>query len=540
MNLKLGRGWRRRSLVVGAAATTALLAGCGNTIVGSPIALGSGAPSSSPNGSGGLSGFENQEIDWGSCRMFDRLAADYAAAAADMECGYATFPVDYADLDGDTLQLALVKLPATGSKTGSLFVNPGGPGGSGVEFAIGSASSMSELNEHFDIIGFDPRGVNNSEPQLVCETDAERDADRAEPFVNPTPEGIAVMEGRAKEAGQKCLEAAGESFLANIGTTTLVKDLDVLRAAVGDEKLNYLGYSYGTRIGAEYARQFPGHIRAMVLDGALDPSADDTASLIAQYAGFQDTLMQYAADCATAADCPLGTDPTAFTTRFQDLLIPLIDAPIRLSDGRPLTYGDALTGVIQALYSTSLWDPLTEGLQGLAHNLDPKAIPTGRYELLMALADLYNNRDDEGHYTPAEDVQMAVNCVDDQRNDDRANANYIDVEIRKQAPFTDDRRGTGLGALGACSFWPVPVTGVQEPLTPDGLPATVVVSTTHDPATPYQAGVKLAEQMGASLISFDGAQHTAAFGGEGGSRCVDLPLVAYFNDLTPVDADLKC
>lgn len=475
-----------------------------------------------------LDRFYGQTIHWESCADYaDQEAMDYPTDRTD--CATITVPVDYANPDGDDAQIAIFRIRA-GDKSGSLLMNPGGPGGSGVEFMAGQAQNFSALDlaNRFDLIGFDPRGIGKSTPQIRCLTDKERDGERAETLVDMDPAGIAKIEAEEKSEAEKCARRMGTEFLEHVGTVDVVKDMDVIRAVLGDDKLNYLGYSYGTRIGVAYAEQFPTKVRAMVNDGAVDPSADPVDDSIRQRAGFQSTFEAFAADCAKRRYCALGDDPAQATARFQEQTRPLIDKPVPTDQTRQLTYGDAITGVSQALYSPQLWEPLREGLAELQK---------GRGDILLRLADLYEGRDADGVYNNSSDAFTAIRCVDDQPVTDQADIDRLDVESRWAAPFTDDGRGTGTGARDICTFWPVPPTSAPHDLDIPGLPTTVVISTTNDPATPYQAGVDLAKQLGARLITFEGDQHTVSLEG---NDCVDDAVTDYFVDLTIPEVDLKC
>jgi pimeloyl-ACP methyl ester carboxylesterase len=502
------------------------IAGCGTDLDGSgqSATTGSGvAPAPS------LDRFYGQQLHWESCDDYaDQEAYGYPADRTD--CTTVTVPVDYDNPDGESARLALLRVRASGDKIGSLLMNPGGPGGSGVEYMAGRGADLAELElgDRFDLIGFDPRGIGLSTPQIRCLTDTERDEQRAVTLADMTPEGIAEQEQEAKDTAGKCEQEMGSEFLAHVGTADVVKDLDVLRAVLGDDKLNYLGYSYGTRIGAAYAEEFPTKVRAMVNDGAVDPAADPVEDTVKQMAGFQSAFDAFAADCAAGGACPLGDDPARATTRFQELARPLIDRPAPTGLGRSLSYEDAITGVVQALYSDGLWDPLREGLVQLTR---------GNGDTLLRLADMYEGRDSDGHYANMTDVFTAVRCVDDPPITDQATLDRLDTEGRRAAPFSDDGRGTGVGVRDECAFWPVPPTSVPHQLDVAGLPTTVVVSTTNDPATPYDAGVTLAKSLNARLITFEGDQHTASLEGK---DCVDDAVIAYLVDLTLPDEGLRC
>ena len=376
-----------------------------------------------------------------------------------------------------------------------------------------------EVRQRFDLVGFDPRGVGASTPAVWCNSDADNDKMRADPMVDYSPEGVERIEGLTKEFVQRCVDKMGNDFLANIGTASVAKDLDALRAAVGDEKINYLGYSYGTRIGAAYAEAFPDKVRTMVLDGAVDPNADPIQADIDQAEAFQEAFNDFAADCATDSDCPLGTDPAKAVEVYRDLVDPLVDEPLNTKDPRGLSYGDAIVGTIMALYSPNLWQHLTRGLSEMTE---------GGGDTMLALADMYMRRDPQGRYTNATDARVAVNCVDQPPIKDRGKVVDEDRRLREVAPFMSYGDFTGHAPLSTCAFWPVPPTTTPHAASAPGLPPTLVISTTGDPATPFQAGVDLAKQLGAVLLTFNGTQHTVAFQGE---QCVDDYVAAYLVDL---------
>jgi pimeloyl-ACP methyl ester carboxylesterase len=299
----------------------------------------------------------------------------------------------------------------------------------------------------------------------------------------------------------------------------VAKDLDALRAAVGDDKINYLGYSYGTRIGAAYAEAYPDKVRAMVLDGAVDPNADPIQADIDQAQAFQKAFDDYAADCAKEPDCPLGTDRAKSVAVYRDLVDPLVDKPMKTRDPRGLAYSDAIVGTIMALYSPNLWRHLTQGLTEMTE---------GRGDTMLALADMYMRRDPQGHYTNATDARVAINCVDQPAVTDREKIVAEDKRLREVAPFMSYGGFTGHAPLSTCAFWPVPATSTPHIASAPGLPPVLVISTTGDPATPFQAGVDLAKQLGGSLLTFKGTQHTVAFQGE---QCVDDYVSDYLVDL---------
>ncbi|BDX31626.1 protease [Mycobacterium antarcticum] len=502
MNLRRG--------VLAAALVVLLVAGCSRVVDGRGV-IATPRPGS--------------PVDWSQCD----LASSDIRIPAGAECGMLSVPVDYAKPDGDVARIAMIRFKATGDKIGSLIVNPGGPGESGVQAAASLVGTMPEsVRQRFDLVGFDPRGVGSSTPAVWCNSDADNDRLRADPQVDYTPEGVAHIESETKQFVDRCVEKMGEEFLANVGTVSVAKDLEAMRIALGDQKLTYLGYSYGTRIGSAYAEAYPQNVRAMILDGAVDPNADPVEADIRQAAAFQTAFNDYAADCAQGPDCPLGTDPAKAVDVYKSLVEPLVENPAKTKDPRGLSYSDSVIGTILPLYSPNLWRHLTQGLSELKR---------GSGDTMLALADLYMGRDEQGHYNNSTDVRVAVNCVDEPPIKDRKTIIDEDRRAREVAPFMSYGQFTGNAPLGTCAFWPVPATSTPHQLEVAGLPPVLVVSTTNDPATPYQAGVDLAKQLGGSLLTFEGTQHTVVFQGD---ACVDDIAAKYLVDVAVPPPGARC
>ncbi len=465
-------------------------------------------------------------VQWVPCAA---APSDESRIPAGAECGMLSVPVDYAQPDGEVAQIAMIRFGATGAKIGSLVINPGGPGESGVQAAAALVPTLpANIRERFDLVGFDPRGVASSTPAVWCNSDADNDRLRADPQVDYSPAGVAHIEKETTDFVQRCVDKMGKEFLANVGTANVVKDLDAMRAALGDEKLTYLGYSYGTRIGASYAEAFPQNVRAMVLDGAVDPNADPIEADIRQATAFQKAFNDYAADCATDPTCPLGTDPAKAVDVYRSMVDPLVEKPAKTNDPRGLSYSDAIVGTILPLYSPNLWRHLTSGLTELKD---------GDGDTMLVLADMYMGRDAEGHYNNSTDVRVAVNCVDQPPVTDRAAVVEEDRRVREVAPFMSYGEFTGHAPLGTCAFWPVPPTTKPHEISVTGLPPILVVSTTNDPATPYQAGLDLARQLGGTLLTFEGTQHTVVFQG---NTCVDDIAARYLIDLVVPPPGTRC
>jgi pimeloyl-ACP methyl ester carboxylesterase len=496
-------------------------------IVAFPV-IASPAASASPEGE--ATQLYGQPPVWGGCEQW----VDDTSRIPTAQCGTVSVPMDWNDPakpEGAQAQLAVIRIPATGDRIGVLVVNPGGPGSSAVDTVAGMGASLggTDIMRRFDLVGIDPRGVGHSTPELRCRTDAEFDAFRTEPMADYSPEGVAHIEQLYSKFAQLCTERMGAEFLAHIGTASSVRDMDVVRAALGENQINYLGFSYGTELGAVYAEQYGDRVRAMVLDGAVDPTLDPIAARLRQMSGFQTAFNAYAADCAQSPGCPLGTDPSKFVDRYHDLVSPLVQQPGMTSDPRGLSYQDAITGTVNALYSQSYWKFLTSGLLGLQRGTDAGD--------LLLLADDYQHRDEAGHYSNKQDAFVAIRCVDSPYPTDPAVWADADRQLREAAPFTAYGEFTGFAPRDVCALWPVPPTSSPHLATSPGPGKVVVVSTTGDPATPYQAGVDLARQMGAPLITFDGTQHTVVFDG---NACVDTAVVNFLIDSVVPPDGLRC
>ncbi|HEV7652557.1 MAG TPA: alpha/beta hydrolase [Actinophytocola sp.] len=512
----------------------ALTAGCTSTIDG---ASGPRLPfeeTKGPSGAvpAGLEKFYGQKLTWENCRKY--ATGDYDAQPLSdktVQCTHLTVPLDYADPGGDTIRVGVLRKPATAraERIGSLLVNPGGPGVAGLSTAATVATANQDLAARFDFVGFDPRGVGSSEPKIECLTDKETDEERADDTeLDTSAAGTQENEQQAKDYAQKCAGRTehGKDMLENIGTRDVVKDMDVLRSALGDDKLTYVGFSYGTRIGSAYAEAFPDNVRALVLDGAVDPTQNQIDSTVAQGAGFQQAFDDFIAWCVKRDDCALGSDKNAAQDNFQDLIHPLEDHPVDVG-GRPLSFDDATTGVIQALYSQQLWENLNTGLNELRQQ-------QGR--TLMFLADLYLERGQDGKYTTTQDAFTAIHCVDDPRVTDPAQIKDMNTRFKDAAPFLDDGNAPS-SARDACAFWPVQETSKPHVPKVAGLPPVLVISTTNDPATPYQAGVALAKALKGGLLTYEATQHTVFLQG---NPCVDKAGAAYLINLKLPQAGTRC
>ncbi len=443
------------------------------------------------------------------------------------DCGTIHVPIDYSKPAGDSLELALIRLPATDQshKIGSLLVNPGGPGASGVDFVRAWANSLSgSIRQQFDIVGFDPRGIGQSTP-IVCH-------DNLQAFVaaDPVPTTQAQWDRLVqltKDFDNACAQKYG-SLLPFLGTKNVVRDLDQIRAAVGDEKLTYLGYSYGTVIGQVYADMFPAKIRALVLDGAVDLSLSGDDKTLTQIAGFELALKNFVADCQQR-NCPLnvrtGGHPMA---AIDQLLAKVKQAPIPAPYAdRPAGPGETFLGLITPLYSKGAWPVLAIAVDSALN---------GDATQIIRLADSYLDRNPDGSYANAQEANLAVVCLDEAPS--KLPVEFKDfpaaaAKFAQASPHFGPAVATGL----SCAFWGAKSDPLQPP-TATGAPPILIVDTTGDPATPYPWGVSVNKQLKSSvLLTYNGDGHTAY---DSGDACIDGAVNAYLISLTSPLPGTEC
>lgn len=481
-----------------------------------------------------LTEFHHQQVKFEPCGPFATTPADEKLFADErLGCARVQVPLDYDNPGGARGEVAMLRIPASGEKIGSLLVNPGGPGGSGMNFVATMASlsplwTEGALGQRFDIIGFDPRGVGASLPDLDCFPDA--DDDRGAGFDGGLVLDNAADEEKAREVARRCAQSAGgEDALTSVGTLATARDMDVLRAVLGDEKLTFLGYSYGTELGGVYAQTFPEKVRALVLDGAVSPTKTPVELAIAQAAASQEGFDQLAKECAQAPDCPLGTDPAGATEKFQALTRPLVDRPAPTADGRGLSYDDAITGALTGMRAEAQRPRLIEALTELA---------AGRGDALLALRDRITGRGPDGHYSGTLDSFVAIRCMDWPRRDPAEQTELL-RRIREAAPIMDDGKPVAQ-SHHACEAWPKPPTRTGPWLSGDvaGLPPTLTVSTTGDVATPHQAGIDLAKALRGSLLTVDGAQHGVSLVGK--NACINDIVLGYLVELKTPPEGARC
>ncbi|MFB9239882.1 alpha/beta hydrolase [Plantactinospora siamensis] len=400
-----------------------------------------------------------------------------------------------------TFDIALIRARSTrqSDRIGSLVINPGGPGASGVDTAVylsyGAAFGglPDEVTRRFDIVGFDPRGVKRSSP-VKCISDADLDANfGAEPDPE-TPAEFADVAALAKRISAGCGAKYGDQ-LSLFSTEQAARDIDAVRSAVGDRQLSYLGYSYGTLLGATYAQLFPRNVRAMVLDGAVDPKQDAVAGSESQAKGFEKAFDDFGAWCtATPAKCPIAPDArAAVTAALEKARV----SPARGSDGRTATPGWIFYGIVSSLYSESGWEQLANAVKQLEGG-DPSQI--------FQLADQYAERDPNGHYSNQFDANLVVGCADEAKRPTADQARTLLGQWRTKYPLFGPPLAAG---LLTCANWPAPADPYPTGKA-DGSAPILVVGTTGDPATPYEQTQRLADMLGVGrVLTWEGEGHTA-------------------------------
>ena len=481
--------FRATALIATGSALLLLLSGCFNFGVLQPD------NTTKPTGEdvpAALVPYYTQVLDWADCDN-------------GMECATAKAPMDWANPSPETdIELAVVRHPATGTKQGSLFTNPGGPGASGFDFVYDSLdfAASADLQAAFDVVGWDPRGVGRSSA-VKCYEAPELDA-----FIFGLPEAprgtqawIDEVTQSSIDFGQACLENTGE-LLQFIDTQSTVHDLDMLRAVVGDSKLNYLGYSYGSDIGSYYVENFPDKVGRLVVDGATDSSISVFEVGLVQTKGFQRALENYLKACPDLFDdCPFTGDLTTDLATIRGLYDRYDASPLAAPDGRMMDAGVLDIAMSMALYSQDSW-PFLNDLFSEAQD--------GVTDTAFFLADYYYSRDIDGTYADNSlEAFLAIYCVDYPVETDPTVLAEQEVLLEQASPTTY-RPSPPIGDT-TCINWPYQYQGPPiAALTGKGAPPVLVVSTTGDPATPYEWGVALADQLeSAVLITFNGEGHTA-------------------------------
>lgn len=438
-----------------------------------------------------LEDYYAQEVVWEDCEVF-------------FECATVVVPMDYAEPAGDTVNIAvsrhLAKKPA--KRVGALFMNPGGPGGSGIEYLRGYEFQFTnKIIDQFDLIGFDPRGVNLSSA-VDCFTDAELDEYAASEATPDTPAEVAAFIEFGKQVDENCAERTGD-LINHVSTVEAAKDLDVLRAVMGETKLHYMGKSYGTQLGAVYAVLFPENIGNMVLDGAVDFTLSTKDLSLGQAKGFDLSLSRFARYCIEAAVvCGLGNSETEILQNIQDLLDELDQQPMKTSDpDRPLSESQAWTAILGAMYAADGgWDWLIEGLS-MAFR--------GKGSELLNISDWFWGRESDGYSDNSTAANIAINCAD--FGPSGLTPEDIEAEFVAAAPFT----GRVLAwSEGGCDSLAGGFTPMPQNLNVNSSMPILVIGSSFDPATPDEWARALASKLGVGVyINYNGDGHTGYMAG---------------------------
>jgi pimeloyl-ACP methyl ester carboxylesterase len=447
-----------------------------------------------------------------------------------MQCTTARAPMDWNNPADAEIELALVRHPATGTKLGSLLVNPGGPGGSGYEFVLESVdyATSETLQRSYDIVGFDPRGVGRSSSVSCYDDPAYLDEYNYGiiPGTIGSDQWIADLTAANAEFAQSCLTHTGE-LLQFVDTVSAARDMDLLRAVLGDEKLNYLGFSYGTFLGATYADLYPEKTGRLVLDGAVDPSTTEFDVTKTQAVGFENAFRAYLADCLTREECPFAGTVDDAMARTGALLSELAVTPLPGADGRMLGSSTMFIAIILPLYNQDNWPYLDDLFT---------EVFAGETATAFFLADNYNGRNPDGTYADnSTEAFLSINCLDYMTEVTNESMRADAALLKEAAPVFGPVMSYG-GTL--CEVWPFPSTRERVAIAAEGSADILVIGTTNDPATPYVWAVALAEQLAnGHLVTYEGEGHTAYTTGD---PCVQGVVDAYFIDGTVPESDPRC
>jgi pimeloyl-ACP methyl ester carboxylesterase len=430
------------------------------------------------------------------------------------DCSRLSVPLDYRHPEGQSISLAVIRLKAH-NPVGSLVLNPGGPGGSGIDYARAANYVVTtNLIQRYDIVGFDPRGVGQSTP-VHCLSDAETDTMIAADGSPDSQSEIDRLLELNKHLATSCQRKSADLYRF-VDTVSAARDIDILRSALGDEKLNWLGKSYGTFLGATYAELFPKRVGRMVLDGVIDPGLSNTELSHGQAIGFEDALRRFISDCPSHDDCPLADSPNVAYKQVSGMLDKLDSHPATLKNGRIFTQAMAVVGVLGSLYDKQYgWEQLRSDLA--------KAFKSS-FDGLATSLDFYISRGSDGTYLDnSNDAIAAINCLDrpDRPSVDKTLA--LVKQWRKVAPLFGEYLAW---SNVSCTFWRTPATSKPHQISAQGSAKILLVGTTHDPATPYVWAQSLAKQLADStLVTLDGDGHTAYMQG---SPCIDKFVDRYF------------
>lgn len=449
-----------------------------------------------------LAPYYDQQVDWSDCD--------------DFECATIKVPLDYSKPGEKSISLSVIRRPANDRdhRIGQLLVNPGGPGVSGIGFARSAEFYFRQpILDKYDIVGWDPRGVGQS-TAVECLNDQQTDEYLAADTTPDTPAEVAQVLAMQRGFTRAC-EANSADLLPHIGTMDSARDIDILRAALGEGLTDYFGASYGTELGATYANLFPERVGHMVLDGAVDPRVSSLQVAEGQLRGFERATESFIDDCLSLDGCPLGPTAEAGQQQIQDLLDQADAQPLTTDSGRPLTEALATTGMLAAMYDKEGgWPALRLGLDQAFQ---------GNGTVLLSLADSYSERNDDGTFASNVNAAFpAISCTDRPDTSSVAEVKRLIPRFEKVSPVF----GRSFAWAGtSCANWPVENGAFPQELTAKGAAPILVVGTSRDPATPFEWSVGLARQLDSGvLLARDGDGHTAY---NSGNDCIDQAVDDY-------------
>jgi pimeloyl-ACP methyl ester carboxylesterase len=476
----------------------------------------------SPVATGAPAGFER----------YYKQVIDFVNCGDQLFCADVEVPMNWDDPSSEPINIATSYRQADKKEPiGFVLFNPGGPGASGYDWVLESSDFLGtkKLRENFNIMGFDPRGVGRSSA-VSCLTDAENDEFLygVTGFELGSEEDVAFARASTKEFGEKCLEGTGE-LLAHVDTVSAAKDMDVLRAVLGQEKLHYLGYSYGSLLGTTYATMFPDRVGQFVLDGAIDPTVSDEQQTLFQIEAFENALRAFLESCEQYSDCPFTGFVEGDLKTIREFFLELETNPLPTQSDRELTIWAAVTGMIMPLYSESYWPYLATAFD--------LALKNGKGDVFLLLADQYNDRSEDGTYsTNTLAANYAISCLDSRASTNAFSMKRQNAALLEAAPTLG--RYWQFGAL-RCESWPFEVKQSPVSYSATGAPTILVVGTTGDPATPYAQAQALAGKIldKAFLLTYNGEGHTV-YGQQ--VACVDNVVDKFFMTAELPDKDPDC
>lgn len=460
-----------------------------------------------------------QSVSWSTC--------------GDLECASIDVPLDWSAPNGETIALELSRRPADNpdQRVGSLLINPGGPGGSGIDLLNNIDSIASaKLMASYDIVGFDPRGVGASSP-IDCGTDTELDDYYIQDFVVETQADLDAARVRNQAFAQSCRALTGP-LMENVDTVSAARDMDVIRAVLGDATLHYLGFSYGTQLGATYAELYPQNVGRVVLDGAVDVLLDPVDQSLQQAEGFEGALTSFLKWCVARSECALSSDVETARQQVGDIARTALDTPYPSEAETPVNGNLMVYGMVVTLYDQANWQYLELALN--------EVLQSGTARIFYSLGNFYLDRDEEtGAWNGNSGIAFtAIACLDSAGSEgDWTMADQRDFAGKVNA--VSPTFGWWFAGTGGCEGWPYAADEVVTNLDAAATASSpiLVVGTTNDPATPYKWAQALASDLGAPLLTYTGEGHTA-YGRS--NQCVTEVVDAYLVDGVVPEDGVQC